>query len=157
MGSRVADCRVEDWSSVYPHQLFAIDLEDAMQTWIGAREDTPLIDASQCIEAGAMECADPSRLSLHRAGSVTTTSKPDADEIRRRARMFHGACEVLCLVGPSYESVDESEFLVWNPGTSAIEELFDLGHVVSRLSGCVTFDERVLRLRSPLHADRDCR
>jgi len=95
-----------------------------------------------------MEYTDRSRLSLHRADSVSTTSKPDADEIRRRARMFHGACEVLFFVGPPDESVDEFEVLVWYPVASAIEELFDLGQVVSRHSGCVTFDLRVLQLLS---------
>jgi hypothetical protein len=119
MGSRVADCCGEEWSSVCPHQEFAFDSEDAMQIWIGACENTPLIDASQSIEAGAMEYADPSRLSVH-IWLLISTSKPDADVVLRRARMFHGVCEVRCLIEISDESVDKSVFLVWNPGTPAI-------------------------------------
>ena len=134
---------MEERSTVYPHQWFATDLEDPVQTWVGAREDTPHIGASQTIEAGAMENTDRSRLRIRRTDSISTTNKSDADEICQCARVFHGACEALCFVGPSDESIGELEVLLWYPVISAIEELFGFGQVVSWHGSCVTFDLRV--------------
>jgi hypothetical protein len=87
MRSRVADCCFEEWRSVCPHKEFAVDCEDAMKIWICACENTPLIDTTQSVEAGAMEDADPSRVSTHIC-FLTFTSKLDADVGPRRARMF---------------------------------------------------------------------